>query len=77
MPEDFYGASSLWMLSAGMRVGLGPRHQRMGRYGFLVLYAIFLFGGGLLGAWLYPSQLVAGLLIGSVAQFVLPWPFPA
>ena len=33
MPEDFYGASSLWMLSAGVRVGLGPRHQRMGRYG--------------------------------------------
>jgi len=33
VPEDFYGASSLWMLSAGVRVGFGPRHQRMGRYG--------------------------------------------
>jgi hypothetical protein len=33
VPQDFYGASSLWMLSAGVRVGLGPRHQRMGRYG--------------------------------------------
>jgi hypothetical protein len=33
VPRDFYGASSLWMLSAGVRVGVGPRHQRMGRYG--------------------------------------------
>ena len=33
VPEDFYGASSIWMLSAGMRLGIGPRHARMGRYG--------------------------------------------
>jgi hypothetical protein len=33
VPEEFYGASSIWMLSAGMRVGVGPRHSRMGRYG--------------------------------------------
>jgi len=33
VPADFYGASSIWMLSAGMRIGVGPRHARMGRYG--------------------------------------------
>ena len=33
VPEEFYGASSIWMLSAGMRFGVGPRHVRMGRYG--------------------------------------------
>ena len=33
VPEEFYGASSIWMLSAGMRFGVGPRHSRMGRYG--------------------------------------------
>jgi hypothetical protein len=32
-PREFYGASSLWMLSGGVRLGVGARHQRMGRYG--------------------------------------------
>lgn len=33
VPRDFYSASSVWMLSAGARFGVGPRHDRMGRYG--------------------------------------------
>ena len=32
-PEEFYGTSSIWMLSAGVRFGLGLMHGRMGRYG--------------------------------------------
>ena len=31
--RSFYGASSQWSLSAGVRVGAGMRHARMGRYG--------------------------------------------
>ena len=33
VPRDVYGGSSIWMLSAGVRMGVGPRHHRMGRYG--------------------------------------------
>lgn len=32
-PVSYYGASTLWMVSAGTRVGVGHRHARMGRYG--------------------------------------------
>jgi hypothetical protein len=32
-PEPFYGASRLWSVSLGMRLGIGMRHARMGRYG--------------------------------------------
>jgi hypothetical protein len=32
-PAEFYGASAIWMLSAGVRVGVGPMLHRMGRYG--------------------------------------------
>jgi hypothetical protein len=32
-PEEFYGTSSIWMMSAGVRFGLGHMHDRMGRYG--------------------------------------------
>jgi hypothetical protein len=33
VPREFYGTSSIWMVSGGLRIGLGPRHDRMGRYG--------------------------------------------
>ena len=33
VPKEFYGTSSIWMLSAGFRFGLGRVHHRMGRYG--------------------------------------------
>lgn len=32
-PGPFYGAPSLWQLSAGARIGVGAAHRRMGRYG--------------------------------------------
>jgi hypothetical protein len=32
-PERFFGARTLWTLSAGARVALGAAHRRMGRYG--------------------------------------------
>ena len=32
-PEEFYGTTSIWMMSAGFRLGLGRMHHRMGRYG--------------------------------------------
>ena len=32
-PEEFYGTSSIWMMSAGLRFGVGRMHHRMGRYG--------------------------------------------
>jgi hypothetical protein len=31
--EAFYGTSSPWMLTAGVRLRIGPFHARMGRYG--------------------------------------------
>ena len=33
VPRDVYGSSSQWMLSAGIRAGVGPMMHRMGRYG--------------------------------------------
>ncbi|MEP6691075.1 MAG: hypothetical protein ABJD07_07950 [Gemmatimonadaceae bacterium] len=33
VPRDFYGASRIWNLSAGVRLAVGAMHQRMGRYG--------------------------------------------
>jgi hypothetical protein len=39
IPRDFYGASSIWSLTAGVRVHVGvlagPMRMRMGRYGVL------------------------------------------
>ena len=35
-PEEFYGTSSIWMMSAGLRFGIGRMHHRMGRYGVAV-----------------------------------------
>jgi hypothetical protein len=32
-PASFYGSSRLWMATAGIRVRVGPAHDRMGRYG--------------------------------------------
>lgn len=32
-PRTFYGSSSIWSLSAGMKVSFGMQHMRMGRYG--------------------------------------------
>ena len=33
VPRDFYGASSIWSVSLGLRVGVGRMAHRMGRYG--------------------------------------------
>lgn len=33
-PAQFHGSTTRWHLSAGVRVGAGMRHARMGRYGF-------------------------------------------
>jgi hypothetical protein len=32
-PKQFYGSENLWSLSAGVRLDVGVRHDRMGRYG--------------------------------------------
>lgn len=32
-PRDFYGSDRLWSVSAGVRLGAGMLHSRMGRYG--------------------------------------------
>jgi hypothetical protein len=33
VPRDFYGASSIWSMSLGVRLGVGRMMHRMGRYG--------------------------------------------
>ena len=33
VPDEFYGAARLWSVSAGVRLGIGAAHARMGRYG--------------------------------------------
>jgi hypothetical protein len=35
-PRSFYGAKWLWSFSAGVRLGIGMQHMRMGRYGVAV-----------------------------------------
>jgi hypothetical protein len=32
-PRTFYGSSTIWSLSAGVKIGFGMEHMRMGRYG--------------------------------------------
>jgi hypothetical protein len=32
-PASFYGSTRFWMATAGIRVRVGPAHDRMGRYG--------------------------------------------
>jgi hypothetical protein len=32
-PTTFYGSSTIWSVSAGMKVSFGMQHMRMGRYG--------------------------------------------
>jgi hypothetical protein len=32
-PRQFYGASTIWSLSAGAKLSFDMRHMRMGRYG--------------------------------------------
>lgn len=32
-PGEFYGSTSLWNLSLGLRIRVGAQHERMGRYG--------------------------------------------
>ena len=39
-PEQFYGANWLWSFSAGVRLGVGMLHQRMGRYGAAVFQSM-------------------------------------
>ena len=33
VPRDFYGTASIWSTSVGLRLGIGARAHRMGRYG--------------------------------------------
>lgn len=35
-PRTFYGSSTIWSLSAGMKMSFGMSHMRMGRYGAAV-----------------------------------------
>jgi len=35
-PERFYGSNDIWTFNAGLRLGLGMHHARMGRYGVAV-----------------------------------------
>ena len=35
-PRAFYGSSTIWSLSAGMKIAIGMEHMRMGRYGAAV-----------------------------------------
>jgi hypothetical protein len=35
VPREFYGAGTLWSLSAGVRVHAGVMRDRMGRYGVM------------------------------------------
>jgi hypothetical protein len=35
-PDGFYGSTRIWTFNAGLRVGIGAHHARMGRYGAAV-----------------------------------------
>ncbi len=43
-PRSFYGSNVLWSVSAGMRVGIGMRHARMGRYGTALAPGVMKMG---------------------------------
>ena len=36
-PRAFYGSSTIWTLSAGLKVSYGMQHMRMGRYGAAII----------------------------------------
>ena len=39
-PRAFYGSSTIWTLSAGLKITFGMQHMRMGRYGAAIIPSI-------------------------------------
>lgn len=50
-------------------------YQRIGRYGFLILYAVLFFGSSILAWWLRPADLVNDTLLRGLMRYIIPWPY--
>jgi hypothetical protein len=68
--------------AAGLKVGyailppaLALRYQRIGAYGFGVLFLVLMFARPIIGYWMLPSALLARSLSGAVSSFIIasPW----
>jgi Zn-dependent protease len=51
---------------------LAVRYQQIGSLGLVILIALLVFGGQLLGLWLRPAMIVTGYLVRWVRPYVLP-----
>jgi Zn-dependent protease len=50
----------------------GLQYQRLGAYGFILLFLLITIGRGLLAAWMTPAFIIAGVLTRLVAPFMVP-----
>ena len=50
-------------------------YQNLGRFGFLLLFALLYLGGGVVGRWMSPAYLLFQSARNVVAPFLLPSPF--
>ncbi len=51
------------------------QYQNLGRFGFLLLFALLYLGGGLMRAWIAPAYGMYESIMRVVAPFLLPSPF--
>lgn len=51
------------------------QYERIGRYGFLILFAMLSFGRGMLSAWLFPAFYLSFLAQQMYGRYLLPNPF--
>jgi Zn-dependent protease len=50
------------------------QYQNLGRFGFLLLFLLLSFGGGLVARWMAPVQFLYGVAMRVAAPYLLPSP---
>ncbi len=50
------------------------QYQNLGRFGFLLLFLLLSFGGGLVARWMAPVRVLYGLAMRVAAPYMLPSP---
>ena len=53
------------------------QYERVGRYGFFILFAVLSFARGLLSAWLFPALYASYMAQQLYGRYLLPNPFPS
>lgn len=51
------------------------QYQQLGRFGFLILFVLLSYGGGLFAGWMAPVRVLYGVAAQMAAPYLLPSPF--